>query len=123
MCPPGRGADAAVGVSQALAVLLVHLWGGEENRQLVAGAPTQRSAETKLRAGIRNLSCPPSSQPGRLLSRCSGPSSVLHLHQFLIHSMTQQLFNTYPSCVRHGLGSGDNQNKSDIKPYFSELLF
>lgn len=58
MSPPGRGADAAVGVSQALAVLLVHL-GGEENRQLVAGAPTQRSPETKLQAGIRNLFCPP----------------------------------------------------------------
>lgn len=120
MSSPGRGADAAVGVSQALAVLLVHL--GDENRQLVAGAPTQRP-ETKLRAGIRNLSCPPAASQVDSLSPRSGPSSVLHLHQFLTHSMTQQLFNAYPLCVRHGLGSGDNQNKSDIKPYLSELLF
>lgn len=34
MSAPGRGADAAVGVTQALAVLLVHLV-GEEDSQLV----------------------------------------------------------------------------------------
>lgn len=70
MSAPGWGADAAVGVTQALAVLLVHL--GEGDTQLAVGAP----------ASLRNLvvSCPPAtSQLGRH-SPCSGSSSFLYFH-------------------------------------------
>lgn len=64
MSAPRWGADAAVGVSQALAVLLVHL-GSEEDRQLAGSRCLHLgSPETKLPVGIRNLS-PVPKQPSR----------------------------------------------------------
>lgn len=71
MSAPGWGADAAVGVTQALAVLLVHL-GEEEDRQLAVGAP----------ASLRNLvvSCFTTASRSGRHSACSGPSPFLYIH-------------------------------------------
>lgn len=55
MSAPRWGADATIGVSQALAVLLVHL-GGKEARQLAAGVLT--SGVQRPSYGQASETCP-----------------------------------------------------------------
>lgn len=77
MSAPRWGADAAVGVSQALAVLLVHL-GSEEDRQLAAGALTLGVQRPSYWWASETCLLSPSSQPGRLslLAQAHPPFSI-----------------------------------------------
>lgn len=98
MGTPGWGADAAVGVTQALAVLLVHL--GGKDRQRASGTW---------------LSPVPTASQASSVSSHSGPS-FLHLYQwFLILSLVCQIFNEHLLCARPGLGARDGTEQSRHK--------
>lgn len=100
MSTPRRGADAAVGVTQALAVLLVHLW---KRAQLTVGTCTFLFSHSRSWPQTLVISVP-GGQLFRLLlwpTLFSLPPLTSPIMYLFPHSPTRHIFKEHVLCARH----------------------
>lgn len=93
MSTPRRGADAAVGVAQALAVLLVHLWKGAQLTVGTCAFLSSHPVVSVLGGQLFRLILWPT-----LFSLPPLTSPIMYLFP---HSPTRHIFKEHVLCARH----------------------